>query len=95
MCAIAKAPVVAIKCWGRNSNYQLQGPRDDDPPRGLKLLKENTCNTEHPAKSGATACTSCVDSRSSPDGDCVNNEQCHFTILDPKTNTGTCTTTPW
>jgi len=45
----------------------------------IKLGAQGTCKTEHPDKTGPVACTSCL-------GDM------HFTIVDPKTNSGTCTT---
>jgi len=48
------------------------------PPSGLNLAIEPSCKTQHPMKKGPTACTSC-------------GKNISFTILDPKTNTGTCT----
>lgn len=92
-CGVTISPVVSIKCWGNNGEGQVQGATDDHPPASLKLLADSSCKTEHAVRSGSTACTSCHDSRSSTEDECVNDEKCHFTILDPKTNTGTCTET--
>jgi hypothetical protein len=92
-CGVTKAPILAIKCWGSNANYQVEGPGDNPAPQSIKLVKDSTCKTEHHDKSGPRACTSCFDSRTSLGDDCVNGERCHLTILDPRTNTGTCTNT--
>jgi hypothetical protein len=49
-------------------------------PRG-KLMIQSSCATQHAEKVGAASCTSCP-------------KNTHFTIIDPKTNTGTCTSKP-
>lgn len=46
-----------------------------------QFMITSSCATQHPEKQGATACTSCP--ASSP----------YFTIIDPKTQTGTCSKT--
>jgi len=77
-CAVTKGPKVTVKCWGRNELSQ------SSPPAGLKLKKEPSCMTEHPKKYGPTACTACDQ----------NRKEKFFTIIDPRTNSGTCTATP-
>jgi len=47
-------------------------------PKGLKTGVEPSCRTEHPQRNGPSSCTSCAD-------------DAHFTMMDPATNTGTCT----
>ena len=49
----------------------------------MKWIEETSCLTSHSVISGPASCTSC-------DPDACNK---HFTIIDPKTNTGTCTKT--
>lgn len=49
----------------------------------LQVRVEASCLTEHPEKSGPTACTTC--------GVGPNGMKIHHTIIDPRTNTGTCT----
>ena len=49
----------------------------------IKWHVEPSCLTSHPVVSGPASCTSC-------DPTSCNK---HFTIVDPKTNTGTCTKT--
>merc|ERR1719421_338761 len=69
-------------CWAsmdgewRIPNGELQFPRK------AKWTEEPSCQTSHPEKSGIASCTSCKQ---------VGNCTSHFTITDPKTNTGTCT----
>merc|ERR1711988_1504308 len=47
------------------------------PVRG-PFLRQTSCKTSHPAKRGPASCTACTPAAK------------HFTIIDPKTNTGTC-----
>jgi len=51
------------------------------PPPNTKWSIEPSCGTSHPTISGPASCTSCSQ-------DSCNK---HFTVVDPKTNTGTCT----
>jgi hypothetical protein len=51
------------------------------PRKTVKWTKEASCLTTHPVVSGPASCTAC-------DRDGCNS---NFTIVDPKTNTGTCT----
>jgi hypothetical protein len=74
-CAVTKGPKVAIKCWGYKAAELTK-----KAPKSAELM-QTSCMTMHPDKSGPTACTSCDPKRS----------QKHFTIVDPRTNTGTCT----
>ena len=56
-----------------------RGPSGETrPPVSLKMRSEPSCLTEHPKKRGPVACTSC-------------RKPLHHTIIDPKTNSGTCT----
>jgi len=50
-------------------------------PKNVKWSDEPSCQTSHPIVSGPASCTSCDPKGCNP----------HFTIMDPKTNTGTCT----
>ena len=47
-------------------------------PSTLKVRVESSCLAEHPEEKGPTACTGCA-------------KDIHHTIIDPRTNTGTCT----
>jgi hypothetical protein len=67
-----------VVCWGENAANQCSVPAD------IKWTAEPSCGTGHPAISGPASCTSC-----DPKG--CNK---HFTIMDPKTNTGTCSRKP-
>ena len=61
-------------------------------------MAQPSCMTQHSVKSGTTSCTSChapaASASSKGKGACREGKPCHFTIVDPKTNTGTCTATP-
>ena len=50
------------------------------PPPTLKIRVESSCLAEHAERNGPTACTTC-------------GKDIHHTIIDPRTNTGTCTKT--
>jgi len=65
-----------IECWGQDTSKQCDVPR-----KTVKWTEEASCLTTHPVVSGPASCTAC-----DPDG-CSR----HFTMVDPKTNTGTCT----
>jgi len=66
-----------VQCFGRDMNQQ------STVPKRVKFTKQASCYTEHPVLEGYTACTSCNTTGANP----------YFTILNPKTNTGTCTAT--
>jgi len=79
-CGVTKEDVRVV-CWGENNYNQAKVPEKD-----IKWVKEPSCLTAHPKKSGPASCTACNTT-------CGNAPGCnrHFTIVDPKTNTGTCT----
>jgi len=52
-------------------------------PRKVKWAVDPSCGTSHPTVTGPASCTSC------PTTGCNT----HFTVVDPQTNTGTCTKT--
>ena len=62
-------------CWGENNDHQ------SIIPDSIKFIRQASCLTEHPELKGLSACTSCNLAGANP----------HFTIMDPKSNTGTCT----
>jgi hypothetical protein len=64
------------RCWGVNTNNQCMVP-----VKSFKWSSEASCQTSHPTVSGPASCTSCDKKGCNP----------HFTIVDPKTHTGTCT----
>jgi len=64
-----------VWCWGDDRYNQAS------IPDWVKWSKEASCLTTHPVLNGPSSCTSC-----DPNG--CNK---HFTIIDPKTNSGTCT----
>jgi len=72
MCGVVKGG--GLKCWGLNHAGEATVPPT------LKIRVESSCRTEHPERTGPTACTTC--------GKGINH-----TIIDPRTNTGTCTKT--
>jgi len=82
-CAVVdRSEGAGLKCWGdtyQTASYQTQNEMRV-PPR-VKWVEENTCLTSHSEIQGPASCTSC------------DTSGCNkfFTIIDPKTNTGTCT----
>jgi len=74
-CGIEKETNIP-RCWGYDRSRQCKVP-----VKGVKWTIEPSCQTSHPTVSGPASCTSC-------DLKGCNRE---FTIIDPKTNTGTCT----
>jgi len=68
-----------IQCWGNKDVGCRRG--ECAVPTDIKFREEPSCKTSHPILMGPASCTSCR-----PRG--CNR---HFTIMDPKTNTGTCT----
>jgi hypothetical protein len=69
---------IAVVCWGENTDNQAAVPGT------IKWAEEKSCQSAHEEISGPASCTSC-----DPKG--CNK---HFTIMDPATNTGTCTAKP-
>jgi len=76
VCGVEKETNIP-RCWGTDNSYS----QSTVPNKGIKWTLEASCQTEHPEVSGPVACTSCNSKGCNP----------HFTIIDPKTNTGTCT----
>jgi len=70
------------KCWPLNAYYGNKA-NQASVPKGIKWLLERSCMSSHPTVSGPAGCTSCDRLGCNP----------HFTIINPKTNTGTCTST--
>lgn len=76
-CGLLKGSL-KILCRGqgiRNEYGQASPPYE---VRHMLMKVEPSCLTQHPDKSGPASCTSC-------------REPAHHTIIDPGTNTGTCT----
>ena len=77
-----------VRCWANcfqhmgllGNDYQQLAVPDE---RVMKWTQEPSCLTSHPLLSGPASCTSC-------DPESCNK---HFTLMDPKTNTGTCSKT--
>ena len=84
-CAYGKTtnPAPFKQAWraGEILKHPLSSFIPTNPKSGKEynFVHESSCKTTHKDKRGPTACTSCP--ANAP----------HFTILDPKTNTGTCT----
>jgi len=68
-----------IRCWG---GIKLGCEKGQClVPTTVKFLESPECKTSHSSIKGPASCTSCRPNGCNP----------HFTIIDPKTNTGTCT----
>jgi len=74
-CGAIKEDVNGLHCWGDDKFSQAT------VKKSVKWSVELSCYTTHPVLKGASSCTSC-------DAKGCNK---HFTIIDPKTNSGTCT----
>jgi len=82
LCAVREADNTPV-CWASlDGNWRIPNG-EVQLPKKSKWAEEPSCQTSHPELSGAASCTSC-------DPHACNR---HFTITDPKTNTGTCTKT--
>ena len=81
-CAVLKK-TSELKCWGKDDNKQSSGVKN------IKFKTHYSCNTEHDVLEGPSSCTSCNNKKSTT-GKYIGANP-HFTLVDPKTNTGTCT----
>ena len=75
VCGVEKSTNIPV-CFGDNRYNQ-----ENVPVTTTKWTIDQSCQTSHDVLSGPASCTSCDASGCNP----------HFTIIDPKTNTGTCT----